>query len=310
MSKKTNSFEQILKKIVNDFGGVEIFSEENYARLNKALLSLSPSLERSWLLIANMEHIPQTLYTVKDSSQSTKQKVVETSRDALVALMLDEDVCEKIVLNCMQLLKINANVQCKPIIEKQIEARKLKIRYKTYSKDIQKNCLYKTCIIGRQEWFAENFHQEKGHCEDDDMYGDSLIGELCARKDFGRVYNWLEAKNNVPEGWRLPTLEDFQEMVAYIESLRYDAGSALKSTIQWHGKADSGLDLFGFCAYPTVRDPETKKSQAWFWTASETGDEEYPHYCVSINADSNDVELESIADDDYHACVRYVRDVE
>lgn len=151
----------------------------------------------------------------------------------------------------------------------------------------------------------------------EDVFADLLIaaakattvGKETENKKYGRLYTWKEACENVPKGWRLPTIEDFQDMVAYIESLRYDAGTALKSTNQWHGDADDGLDLFGFCAYPTARDSETGESQAWFWTASETGDKEYPHYCVCIDANSNDVNLRSRAGDGYYACVRYVRDV-
>lgn len=136
----------------------------------------------------------------------------------------------------------------------------------------------------------------------------TTVGKETENKKYGRLYTWKEACENVPDGWRLPTIEDFQDMIAYIESLRYDAGTALKSKNQWHGDADVGLDLFGFCAYPTTRDSETGESQAWFWTASETGDKEYPHYCVCLRANSNEVGLRGKATDDYYACVRYVKD--
>ena len=113
-----------------------------------------------------------------------------------------------------------------------------------------------------------------------------------------------------PNGWRLPTLEDFADLVAYIKSLRRDAGTALKSTNQWHGDAEPGLDLFGFCAYPTARNSETGKSEAWFWTSSKTGDKVYPYYCFCISADSNDVDLQRKANDKHYASIRYVKDVE
>ena len=84
----------------------------------------------------------------------------------------------------------------------------------------------------------------------------------------------------------------------------------LKSKNQWHGKADQGQDLFGFCAYPMERDEETGESQAWFWTSSKTGNTDCPYYCVCIRADRNDIHLQSKAGVDYYACVRYVRDAE
>ncbi len=317
-TKKKIKKQDPLFQIVSEYGGIEIFSEENYSRLNKALMALEPSLERSWLLIANMENIPQSLYAVKDSSQSTKQKVVEHCRDVLSLLTLNEEVCEKTVYRYMSVLDINANVKKNVEVEPVIGS----FNYADHE--------YKTCQIGDKIWFAENFscgntywcNRKRTKGADDftnmlSLFSNALsasaygknIGKDTDNQKYGRLYTWKEACDCVPDGWRLPTIEDFQDMVAYIESLRYDAGSALKSKKQWHGEADPGLDLFGFCAYPTARDSETGESQAWFWTASETGDKEYPHYCVCLSANRNEVILRGKATDDYHASIRYVKDV-
>ena len=37
MSMESNSFDKILKDLVDDFGGAEIFCEDNHFRLNKKL---------------------------------------------------------------------------------------------------------------------------------------------------------------------------------------------------------------------------------------------------------------------------------
>ena len=110
----------------------------------------------------------------------------------------------------------------------------------------------------------------------------------------------------------MPTLEDFEDLVAHIKNSEYDAGTALKSTDQWHVNADSGLDLFGFCAYPTIRDSKTGEAQAWFWTSTEAGNKEFdnPNYCVLLSANSNNLNLSFKADPGYRACVRYVKDVD
>ena len=315
MSMESISFDKILKDLVDDFGGAEIFCEENHSRLNKALMALDESFEpeKDWLLIANMKRIPQKLYAVMDSTQSEKQVMVETCRDALISLTLDEDVCEKIVQSYMSILGINADVRKKPVIEKQLKEESVVIRYKKSSYDlekewIQKEYRYKTCIIGHLEWFAENFHESHGRYEHGDW--ESLIGQDLSNKDFGRLYDWHEAVKNAPQGWRLPTIEDYQKLVAYIQSFELNAGTALKSTEHWLGPAEKGSDLFGFCAYPTKNDSKTGEAEAWFWTASESGNNDYPHACVCLNENSNDVNLQSRASDGYHACVRYVRDVE
>lgn len=326
MAKKKGTKKQDpLSQIVLEYGGIEIFSEENYSRLNKALMALDDSFApgKDWLLIANMKHIPQKLYVVRDMSQNTIQKVAEECRDVLVGLGIGEDNCETIVQYYMSVLGVEADVK------KSADVKAI-IGSFNYA-----DCDYKTCQIGDKIWFAENFNFEKNpryikgtnanstvkKAKQENilagLFGELLllsygerIGSDSENKKYGRLYKWNEAHICAPEGWRLPTLEDFQDMVAYIESLRYDAGTALKSKKQWHGGADDGLDLFGFCAFPTARDSETGESQAWFWTASETGDQEYPHYCVCLSANSNDVGLRGKAPDDYYACVRYVKDVD
>ena len=116
-------FDKTLKDLVDDFGGAEIFCEDNRFRLNKALRSLDDSCEpvKDLLLIANMKSIPQKLYAVMDSTQSEKQVMVEACRDALISLTLDEDVCEKIVQAFMSILDIDAEVRKRPVIEKQLK---------------------------------------------------------------------------------------------------------------------------------------------------------------------------------------------
>lgn len=314
MAKKKGTKKQDpLSQIVLEYGGIEIFSEENYSRLNKALMALDDSFApgKDWLLIANMKHIPQKLYAVMDSTQSEKQVMVEACRDALISLTLDEDVCEKIVQAFMSILDIDAEVRKRPVIEKQLKEENVVIRYKVNTSEWkQKEYQYKTCIIGHQEWFAENFQERYGRDKDRDNYIELSyysIGQSC---DFGRLYDWHEAVKNAPQGWRLPTIEDYQKLVAYIQSFELNAGTALKSTEHWLGSAEKGSDLFGFCAYPTENDSKTGEAQAWFWTASESGDNDYPHNCICIKENSNDVDLQRRASNGYHACVRYVRDVE
>lgn len=309
------SMEHLLLEITDEYSGVEIFNEENHYRLNKALMALDESCEpvKDLLLIANMKRIPQKLYAEMNSTQSEKQNTVETCRDALISLTLDEDVCEKIVQSYMSILGINAVVRKKPVIEKQLKEENVVIRYKKSYYDwdhewIQEEYQYKTCIIGRLEWFAENFHQEYGRDQNHDYYHNS-IGSKSSKVDFGRLYDWHQAIKNAPQGWRLPTIEDYQELIAYIQSFELNAGTALKSIEHWLGSADKGSDLFGFCAYPTINDSETGEAQAWFWTSSKSNDETYPHLCISIKENSNNVNLQSKATDNYYACVRYVRDI-
>jgi len=297
-----------LSIIVSEYGGLEIFDEENHSRLNRALMALDDSYgqAKDWLLIANMKHIPQKMYAVRNSTQSEKQQTAEECRDVLNTLLLDQKACEKFISYFAIILNIDVSV------EKRIEIQKIPGSF-NYPEDFYiTRHIYNTCQIEDKIWFAENLNEENFYTKGNLFKrgaGYVGIGKMADNKKYGCLYTWRGANICIPQGWRLPTVEDYQDLIAHIKSLDYDAGTALKSTNQWHGSAEKGLDLFGFCAYPTTRDSETGTSQTWFWTSSETHNEDRPHYCVGLNANSNDVIISS-TDDGYYACVRYVKDVE
>jgi len=312
-SIESGTIEAELKKLADDFGGLEIFSEENSSRFAKSLMTLSAPFDiaRDKLLVANIRKIPQRLYSVLEQTKAEQQQMTDLCIDELASFGFPESFAIEVVSWIVHVLQMPVSVERKPLVEKKVSEKSVQINYEdryNSSNLIKKTYQYKTCIIGNQEWFAENFHEESGKNERYNDY-DNSIGEKCENELFGRLYDWHEAVKNAPEGWRLPTKEDFEDMVAYIESLGLDAGTALKSTNQWHGEGNSGLDLFGFCAYPTYRDKESGEMQAWFWTASATNKSDYPYYCVSLNADKNEFWTKSYAGTGYHACVRYVRDV-
>lgn len=318
IENESNTFEIFLNTLVQDFGGLEIFDEENESRLNKAVKSLADSFsqEKKWMQIACMENIPQKLYSVIEFPPEAQQRMIDNCLKELSSLGLTSQICENVISGFISALNLKGST-IKPIkkIRKKIDKKMGILDY--YAVDFDTTSIlgfsmnsyqYKTCIIGDKEWFAENFNNEEGKVS---WRPNTIqtIGECCSNKNYGRLYNHDEATENAPEGWRLPTLEDFEDLVAHIKSLEYDTGTALKSTNQWRGKADAGLDLFGFCAYPTTRDSETGEAQAWFWTSSKSGDIDSPYCCVLLSANSNDLNLSFRAGGGYRACVRYVRDI-
>lgn len=307
---ENGSIEAELKKMADEFGGLEIFSEENASRFAKSLAKLNSPFDvaRDKLLVANIKKIPQRLYSVIEQTQNEKQQMADLCFDEMISFGLPQEFAKETIAWLTQVMRFSVNLERKPLIKKNVVNTKVTIQYANLSGDLSKKTFdYKSCTIGKQEWFAVNFGNTYGRTEsfNDD---NNEIGIWCTRKEYGRLYNWHEASKNAPEGWRLPTIEDFRDLVHHIQSLGYDSGTALKSTNQWHGESDQGLDLFGFCAYPTVL--KNGESQACFWTASATGENDYPHYCVCLSANNNELNLTSKATDGYQACVRYVRDIE
>ena len=126
---------------------------------------------------------------------------------------------------------------------------------------------YKVVKIGEKVWMAENLNF--------DIPG-SFCPEGDARKcaDLGRLYTWEAAKAACPEGFRLPTKEVFDELVASVGG-QPSAGN-LKSTSGWFKKGN-GSNEFGFAAFPAGLYNGEKfdgiGGYAYFWSATESTEE-------------------------------------
>jgi uncharacterized protein (TIGR02145 family) len=139
-------------------------------------------------------------------------------------------------------------------------------------KDSRDGQTYKTVKIGKQVWMAENMNYDIKHsyCYDNNP-------ENCEK--YGRLYTWAAANYVCPEGWHLPTKEEFETLMS-IET----AGKMLKSKQGWepyehefeHALQDgNGIDKYGFNALPAgsryfTGDFYSAGEYAFFWSASET----------------------------------------
>lgn len=101
--------------------------------------------------------------------------------------------------------------------------------------------IYKTVKIGDQIWMAENlnFKVDSSYC-----YNDSA--KYCTK--YGRLYSWAAANRACPDGWHLPTIDEFETLFDAVggESI---AGKKLKSASGWKNDGN-GTDGFGFTALP------------------------------------------------------------
>ena len=178
---------------------------------------------------------------------------------------------------------------------------------------------YDIVKIGDLTWMAENlnYKTEASVCPD----GDS---RNCKR--LGRLYTWAEAKMVCPEGWRLPTNEDFAQILAQSHDGKPGAfsnkvGVALKSSDGWFKKGN-GTDEFGFNALPAGYRSAVLKADdgtiaggkfdgiggyAYFWSATEdTENSESNAFYLFLSFSSDAASLNAFAKEDFRSvrCVR------
>ncbi|MBU0713264.1 hypothetical protein KJ762_01980 [bacterium] len=126
--------------------------------------------------------------------------------------------------------------------------------------DIDDNT-YQTVKIGNQWWMAENLkvtHYRNGNAiskvPNSTVWSSTTEGAYCFYDNndsntYGALYNWYavdDSRNIAPEGWHVPTDEEWTELADYLGS---NAGTKLKSTSSWHDNGN-GTDEYGFTALP------------------------------------------------------------
>jgi uncharacterized protein (TIGR02145 family) len=148
-------------------------------------------------------------------------------------------------------------------------------------KDIDGN-VYKTVIIGDQEWFAENLKTTKynngtpiPNVTSNSDWSNLTSGayawyennEATYKNAYGALYNWyaVNTGNLCPTGWHVPTDAEWSQLISHIDpsadptewSESEIAGSKLKSTRtapdahpRWESSNTVATDEYGFSALP------------------------------------------------------------
>ena len=119
---------------------------------------------------------------------------------------------------------------------------------------------YKTLIIGTQTWMGENLNFETA-----DSYCHENKAENCDK--YGRYYTWNAAMNACPDGWHLPTRDEFEILISAVGGAEI-AGKILKSTEGWYNNGN-GTDAYGYSILPTGVKGGGVGRQAHFWTSTE-----------------------------------------
>ena len=157
----------------------------------------------------------------------------------------------------------------------EIKKGKINQEYRFF-KDARDGNVYRTIKIGHQMWMAENLrYQTKNFkCADGD------------KVKYGCYYGWRDAMRVCPEGWRLPTKEEWETLIEVAGGISA-VGKALRSTTDWT-EDGGGMDKFGFAVFPAgIYDGHGSFSEvgsgAYFWSATEFGGNDAYFYGMTVS---------------------------
>jgi uncharacterized protein (TIGR02145 family) len=100
--------------------------------------------------------------------------------------------------------------------------------------------------IGKQVWMAENLNYNVPDNDTDVCYDNDPAN--CAI--YGRLYDWATAMTVCPNGWHLPSDEEWTTLTNFVDSAT--AGIKLKanSNLWLLNSSTKGTDDYGFAALP------------------------------------------------------------
>ena len=145
---------------------------------------------------------------------------------------------------------------------------------------------YKWVRYNGIDWMASNFRGGAPYYEATDSWGDDVISfddkdqAIADCEIYGNLYTWEEAQDplNIPEGWRLPTDEDWQNlettlgMSAVTAASKGWRGKGVTTLLRQEEGTGLGLQLAGNASLSGV--PERLylnflKEFGYYWTATE-----------------------------------------
>ncbi len=158
--------------------------------------------------------------------------------------------------------------------------------------DSRDNKVYKTVEIGKQSWLAENLAYMPFLFGSDlelspfytvPMFGthDGNLTDAKASPNYityGVLYNHIAAKTACPQGWHLPSKEEFEVLLRYVGTLGY---KKMKSATNWipYGNGDNSIGWNAFPAGICIDYAGNYKefgAGTSFWTSTTRDSEWFP----------------------------------
>ena len=171
---------------------------------------------------------------------------------------------------------------------------------------------YKTVKIGSLTWMAENLNYDNSAVATGSIDSSFCYDGIPANcEKYGRLYQEYAATAVCPEGWRLPTADDWRDLTTTAKSEFGDNNGSLRAVGEWEnsifGDNITATNASGFSALPAGYRAKTGEcdgegSKAYFW-----GEDNMNHYAW-ILSNQYDMEKESMQRGYYAYAVRCVKD--
>ena len=171
---------------------------------------------------------------------------------------------------------------------------------------------YKTVKIGSLTWMAENLNYDNSAVATGSIDSSFCYDGIPANcEKYGRLYQEYAATAVCPEGWRLPTADDWRDLTTTAKSEFGDNNGSLRAVGEWEntifGDNVTATNASGFSALPAGYRAKTGEcdgegTKAYFW-----GEDNMNHYAW-ILSNQYDMEKESMQRGYYAYAVRCVKD--
>lgn len=179
----------------------------------------------------------------------------------------------------------------------------------------QDNKIYKTVIIGKQEWMAENLDvftfRNGDSITEANMNNTALWNDDCGRNmkpawcyiiyqyhskfdntKRGKAYNWFAVNDKrglAPKGWHIPTNAEWETLLKFIKSNGGSGAPEIKDLKDWSSddnkNNNTGFSALRLCDRYDSDKPEIDKACWWSATESSPSEAEYFH----IHGNNNDL---------------------
>lgn len=134
--------------------------------------------------------------------------------------------------------------------------------------------VYNTVKIGNQWWMAENlryipFEGRYRKYDGIDNYYET----------YGLLYDWETATKVCPEGWRLPSNQDWDELINYLGGEKVAGEKMMMDTTLWNLQLEKTTNISGFSAIPggafhwygNYGNFGGIKTTAYYWSSKHAG---------------------------------------